>query len=75
MTRYTKTMAETLLEVKKKQEAIDATDTGGEEEVSMAVRQVSAMKHFLEGIETRVKETGDMEEWFQNKLTKANFYF
>ena len=33
MTRYTKTMAETLLEVKKKQEAIDATDTGGEEEV------------------------------------------
>ena len=74
MTRYTKTMAETLLEVKKKQEAIDATDTGGEEEVSMAVRQVSAMQHFLQGIESRVKETGDMEEWFQNKLTKANDY-
>ena len=74
MTRYTKTMAETLLEVKKKQEAIDATDTGGEEEVSMAVRQVGAMKHFLEGIESRVKQTGDMEEWFQNKLTKAHDY-
>ena len=74
MTRYTKTMAETLLEIKKKQEAIDATDTGGEEEVSMAVRQVSAMQHFLQGIESRVKETGDMEEWFQNKLTKAHDY-
>lgn len=55
-------------------EAVDSTDTGGEEEVNMAIRQVKAMKHFLDGIEARVKKTGDMEEWYQNKLTKANDY-
>ena len=55
-------------------EAVDSTDTGGEEEVNMAMKQVKAMKHFLDGIEARVKKTGDMEEWYQNKLTKANDY-
>ena len=40
----------------------------------MATRQIKAMRHFLDGIEARVKKEGDMEEWFQNKLTKANDY-
>ena len=56
------------------QEAVDSTDTGGGEEVSMATRQIKALRHFLDGIEARVKKEGDMEEWFQNKLTKANDY-
>jgi len=55
-------------------EAVDSTDTGGAEEVNMAMKQVKAMRHFLDGIEARVKKTGDMEEWYQNKLTKANDY-
>lgn len=55
-------------------EAIDPSDTGGGEEANMAMRQVKAMRHFLDGIEARVKSTGDMEEWYQNKLTKANDY-
>lgn len=55
-------------------EAVDATDTGGAEEVSMAMSQVKAMRHYLDGIEERVQAEGDMEEWFQNKLTKANDY-
>ena len=56
------------------EEAVDSTDTGGAEEVNMAMKQIKAMKHFLDGIEARVKSTGDMEEWYQNKLTKANDY-
>ena len=55
-------------------EAVDTTDTGGAEEVSMAMGQVKAMRHYLDGIEERVQAEGDMEEWFQNKLTKANDY-
>lgn len=55
-------------------EAVDASDTGGAEEVSMAVSQIKAMRHYLDGIEKRVQADGDMEEWFQNKLTKANDY-
>lgn len=55
-------------------EAVNADDTGGAEEVNMAVKQIAAMHHFLDGIETRVKKEGDMEEWYQNKLTKANDY-
>ena len=55
-------------------EAVDASDTGGAEEVSMATSQIKAMKHYLDGIEKRVQSDGDMEEWFQNKLTKANDY-
>ena len=55
-------------------EAVDSADTGGAEETSMAVKQIAAMRHFLDGIEARVKKEGDMEEWFQNKLTKANDY-
>jgi len=57
-----------------KSEAVDTTDTGGAEEVSMATSQIKAMRHYLDGIEKRVKAEGDMEEWFQNKLTKANDY-
>lgn len=59
---------------KSKCEAVDTTDTGGAEEVSMATGQIKAMRHYLDGIEKRVKAEGDMEEWFQNKLTKANDY-
>ena len=55
-------------------EAVDPSDTGGAEEVSMAMSQVKAMRHYLDGIEKRVQSEGDMEEWFQNKLTKANDY-
>jgi hypothetical protein len=55
-------------------EAVDPSDTGGKEEASMAMRQIKAMDHFLDGIEERVKSTGDMEEWYQNKLTKAHDY-
>lgn len=57
-----------------RKEAVDPSDTGGAEETSMAMKQVKAMRHFLDGIEMRVKSTGDMEEWYQNKLTKANDY-
>jgi hypothetical protein len=56
------------------QEAVDPSDTGGAEETDMATRQIKAMRHYLDGIEERVKQQGDMEEWFQNKLTKANDY-
>jgi len=62
------------LRKKVKYEAVDPTDTGGAEEVSMAVGQIKAMRHYLDGIESRVKDAGDMEEWYQNKLTKANDY-
>jgi hypothetical protein len=55
-------------------EAVDASDTGGAEEVSMGAGQIKAMRHYLDGIEKRIKSDGDMEEWFQNKLTKANDY-
>jgi len=55
-------------------EAVDSTDTGGAEETKMAMKQIKAMRHFLDGIEQRVGNQGDMEEWYQNKLTKANDY-
>lgn len=59
---------------KKRAENVDPTDTGGNEEISMAMRQLEAIEHFVEGIQDRLKETGDMEEWYQNKLTKAHDY-
>jgi len=55
-------------------EAVDPSDTGGAEEVSMAKKQIAAMRHYLDGIESSVEAKGDMEEWYQNKLTKANDY-
>ena len=55
-------------------EAVDPADTGGKEEVSMAVKQIAGIRHFVDDIERRVKSTGDMEEWYQNKLTKAHDY-
>lgn len=55
-------------------EAVDPTDTGGEEEVSMAMNQVKQIRHYVDGIEKMVKADGDMEEWVQNKLTKATDY-
>lgn len=55
-------------------EAVDPSDTGGAEEVSMAMTQIKGIKHFLDGIEARVQAEGDMEEWYQNKLTKAHDY-
>ena len=59
---------------RKMMEAIDPSDTGGAEETSMAMKQIAAMRHYLDGIESSVKAKGDMEEWYQNKLTKANDY-
>ena len=55
-------------------DGVDASDTGGAEEVSMAMTQIKGIRHFLDGIETRVQAEGDMEEWYQNKLTKAHDY-
>lgn len=55
-------------------EAVDPTDTGGEEEVSMAMNQVKQIRHYVDGIEKMVAKDGDMEEWVQNKLTKATDY-
>lgn len=55
-------------------EAVDPTDTGGAEETKMAMNQVKQMRHYLDGIEKMVKDDGDMEEWVQNKLTKAADY-
>lgn len=77
MTRYSRTMSEILGDIRGKSqinEALDPSDTGGQEEVSMAKRQVAAIRHFLDGIEQRVQQEGDMEEWYQNKLTKAHDY-
>ena len=73
--KLTQDLAKTIKQViENKKEAVDAADTGGAEEVSMAVSQIKAMRHFLDGIETQVQADGDMEEWYQNKLTKAHDY-
>jgi len=53
-------------------EAVDPSDTGGKEETDMAMGQLKFMQHAIEGIMARVQKDGDMEEWFQNKLTKAH---
>jgi hypothetical protein len=53
-------------------EAVDPSDTGGKEETDMAMGQLKFMQHAIEGIMTKVQKDGDMEEWFQNKLTKAH---
>ena len=55
-------------------EGIDYSDTGGAEEVSMAMNQVKQIRHYIDGIEKMVAADGDMEEWVQNKLTKATDY-
>lgn len=55
-------------------EAVDPEETGGEAEIEMAMNQVKQMRHYLDGIEKMVGEDGDMEEWVQNKLTKAADY-
>lgn len=55
-------------------EDVDPTDTGGKEEVSMAMNQINQARHYLDGIEKMVKKQGDMEEWVQNKMTKATDY-
>jgi len=55
-------------------EKVDPQDTGGAEETSMIMGQVKQMRHYLEGIEERVAKDGDVEEWVQNKLTKATDY-
>lgn len=62
------------LVISKLDEAVDADDTGGEEETDMAMGQIQQIRHFLDGIEEMVKADGDMEEWVQNKLTKATDY-
>ena len=49
-------------------EAVDASDTGGAEEVSMAMTQIRAMRHYLDGIETRIQSEGDMEETYQTEF-------
>lgn len=55
-------------------EAVDATDTGGAEEVSMVKNQMKQIRHYIDGIEKMVADDGDIEEWAQNKLTKATDY-
>lgn len=55
-------------------EAVDPEDTGGKEEVSMIKGQVKQIKHYIEGIEKAIDKDGDVEEWVQNKLTKATDY-
>lgn len=55
-------------------EGVDASDTGGEEEVSMVKNQMKQIRHYIEGIENMVAKDGDIEEWAQNKLTKATDY-
>jgi len=60
--------------IRKLHEMVDPTDTGGAEETSMIMGQVKQMRHYLEGIEERVAKDGDVEEWVQNKLTKATDY-
>ena len=60
--------------IRKLHEKVDPTDTGGAEETSMIMGQVKQMRHYLEGIEERVAKDGDVEEWVQNKLTKATDY-
>jgi len=52
-------------------EAVDSDDTGGEAETDMIMNQVKQMRHFLDGIEGA---DGDVEEWVQNKITKATDY-
>jgi len=55
-------------------EAVDPQDTGGAEEIDMIMNQVQGMRHFLDGIERMAKDDGDIEEWVQNKITKAHDY-
>lgn len=55
-------------------EAVDPQDTGGAEEVDMIMNQVKGMRHFLDGIESMISKDGDVEEWLQNKITKAHDY-
>jgi hypothetical protein len=55
-------------------EAVDSDDTGGEAETDMIMNQVKQMRHFLDGIEKMVGADGDVEEWVQNKITKATDY-
>ena len=57
-----------------KNEAVDPTDTGGAEETDMVMGQVKQIRHYVDGIERMVKADGDVEEWVQNKLTKATDY-
>lgn len=47
-------------------------DTGGAEEVGMAVRQLHFIKYAAEEIMEYVKMRGDLDEWFQNKLANAH---
>lgn len=60
--------------IKNLYEKVDPQDTGGAEETSMIMGQVKQMRHYLDGIEERVAKDGDVEEWVQNKLTKATDY-
>jgi len=55
-------------------EKVDPQDTGGAEEASMIKGQIKQIKHYIEGIEKAVDKDGDVEEWVQNKLTKATDY-
>jgi len=55
-------------------EKVDPQDTGGAEETSMIMGQLKQIKHYIEGIEKTVAKDGDVEEWVQNKLTKATDY-
>lgn len=50
----------------------DQSDTGGQEEVRMAMRQLAFIEYAAEEISEYLEMRGDMDEWFQNKLTIAH---
>lgn len=60
--------------LKRVNEGVDPDATGDAEEVSMIKNQMKQIRHYIEGIEKMVDEDGDIEEWAQNKLTKATDY-
>lgn len=50
----------------------DMSDTGGDEEVQMAVRQLHFIEYAAQEIMEYVEMRGDLDEWFQNKLANAH---
>ena len=48
--------------------AFDPSDSGGAEEVRMALRQLHFIEYAAQEIMDYVEMAGDLDEWFQNKL-------
>jgi hypothetical protein len=51
---------------------MDTSDTGGAEEVRMAKRQLHFISYAAQELIEYVDAVGDMDEWFQNKMTTAH---